>query len=55
VHDNAAATAGNIAAHEWLFGSGMLSDLFRRRGPDLPRTRVYRLFKGLTRSSRCCS
>src|SRR5207244_7140764 len=28
VHDNAAATAGNIAAHEWLFRFGMLSDLF---------------------------
>ena len=28
VHDNAAATASNIAAHEWLFRFGMLSDLF---------------------------
>src|SRR6266480_3604281 len=28
VHDNAAATAGNIAAHELLFRFGMLSDLF---------------------------
>src|SRR5437870_1645102 len=27
VHDNAAATASNIAAHEWLFRFGMLSDL----------------------------
>src|SRR5437773_9431026 len=28
VHDNAAATASNIAAHELLFRFGMLSDLF---------------------------
>jgi hypothetical protein len=27
VHGNAAATANNIAAHEWLFRFGMLSDL----------------------------
>src|SRR5207244_11690322 len=27
VHGNAAATASNIAAHQWLFRFGMLSDL----------------------------
>jgi hypothetical protein len=27
VHDNAAATAANIAAHEWLFRAGMAADL----------------------------
>src|SRR6266550_3884630 len=35
VHDNAAATAGNIAAHEWLFRFGMLSDLFGAVMPAL--------------------
>ena len=27
VHDNAGATAANIAAHEWLFRAGMAADL----------------------------
>src|SRR3989454_10110229 len=47
VHDNAAATASNIAAHEWLFRFGMLSDLF---GAVVLLSLVrafYRLFKGV--------
>jgi hypothetical protein len=28
VHGNAAATASNIAAHEWLFRFGIVTDLF---------------------------
>src|SRR2546430_15633271 len=37
VHDNAAATAGNIAAHEWLVRVGKLDDLFGARAPVLLR------------------
>jgi len=47
VHGNAAATASNIAAHEWLFRFGIISDLL---GPVILIFLVlafYRLFKGV--------
>src|SRR5436189_4284633 len=47
VHDNAAATAGNIAAHEWLFRFGMLSDLFGAVVLIFLVLEFYRLFKGV--------
>src|SRR6266568_4174646 len=47
VHDNAAATAGNIAAHEWLFRFGMLSDLFGAVVLIFLVLAFYRLFKGV--------
>src|SRR5256886_1203694 len=45
VHDNAAATASNIAAHEWLFRFGMLSDLFGAVVLIFLVLAFYRLFK----------
>src|SRR5881397_3787257 len=45
VHDNAAATAGNIAAHEWLFRFGMLSDLLGAVVLIFLVLAFYRLFK----------
>src|SRR5438093_774609 len=47
VHDNAAATAGNLAAHEWLFRFGMLSDLFGAVVLIFLVLAFYRLFKGV--------
>ncbi len=47
VHGNAAATAGNIAAHEWLFRFGMLSDLFGAVVLIFLVLAFYRLFKGV--------
>src|SRR2546430_16623431 len=47
VHDNAAATAGNIAAHEWLFRFGMLSDLVGAVVLIFLVLAFYRLFKGV--------
>src|SRR5213594_3464245 len=47
VHDNAAATAGNIAAHQWLFRFGMLSDLFGAVVLIFLVLAFYRLFKGV--------
>src|SRR6266516_3222524 len=47
VHDNAAATAGNIAAHEWLFRFGILSDLFGAVVLIFLVLAFYRLFKGV--------
>src|SRR6266853_3115194 len=47
VHDNAAATAGNIAAHEWLFRFGMLSDLLGAVVLIFLVLAFYRLFKGV--------
>jgi len=47
VHGNAAVTASNIAAHEWLFRFGIISDLL---GPVILIFLVlafYRLFKGV--------
>src|SRR5438105_1649671 len=47
VHDNAAATASNIAAHEWLFRFGMLSDLLGAVVLIFLVLAFYRLFKGV--------
>ena len=47
VHDNAAATAGNIAAHELLFRFGMLSDLIGAVVLIFLVLAFYRLFKGV--------
>ncbi len=47
VHDNPAATAGNIAAHQWLFRFGMLSDLFGAVVLIFLVLAFYRLFKGV--------
>src|SRR2546429_74633 len=49
VHDNAAATASNIAAHEWLFRFGMLSDLLGAVVLIFLVLAFYRLFKGVDR------
>jgi hypothetical protein len=47
VHDNAAATASNIAAHEWLFRLGIVSDLFCAVILIFLTLALYRLFKGV--------
>jgi hypothetical protein len=47
VHGNAAATAGNIAAHEWLFRFGIVSDLFCAVILIFLALAFYRLFKGV--------
>ena len=47
VHDNAAATASNIAAHQWLFRFGMLSDLAGAVVLIFLVLAFYRLFKGV--------
>ena len=47
VHDNAAATAGNIAAHELLFRFGILSDLCGAVVLIFLVLAFYRLFKGV--------
>jgi hypothetical protein len=45
VHGDAAATASNIAAHEWLFRFGMLSDLLGAVVLIFLVLAFYRLFK----------
>ena len=47
VHGNAAATASNIAAHEWLFRFGIVSDLFCAVILIFLTLAFYRLFKGV--------
>jgi hypothetical protein len=47
VTGNAAATASNIAAHEWLFRFGMLSDLLGAVVLIFLVLAFYRLFKGV--------
>jgi hypothetical protein len=47
VHGNAAATASNIAAHEWLFRFGIVSDLFGAVILIFLVMAFYRLFKGV--------
>jgi hypothetical protein len=47
VHGDAAATASNIAAHEWLFRFGMLSDLVGAVVLIFLLLAFYRLFKGV--------
>jgi Domain of unknown function (DUF4386) len=47
VHGNATATAENIAAHEWLFRFGIVSDLVCGVMLILLVLAFYRLFKGV--------
>jgi hypothetical protein len=47
VHGDAAATAANIAAHPWLFRSGMASDLLGAVVLIFLVLAFYRLFKGV--------
>jgi hypothetical protein len=47
VHGDAAATAANIAAHQWLFRFGMASDLFGAVVLIFLVLAFYRLFKGV--------
>lgn len=47
VHGNAAATASNIAAHEWLFRFGIVGDLFCAVIIIFLVLAFYRLFKGV--------
>jgi hypothetical protein len=47
VHGNATATASNIAAHEWLFRLGIVSDLFCAVILIFLTLALYRLFKGV--------
>lgn len=47
VHGDAAATAANIAAHPWLFRSGMVSDLLGAVILIFLTLAFYRLFKGV--------
>ena len=47
VHGNATATASNIAAHEWLFRFGIVSDLFCAVVLIFLTMTFYRLFKGV--------
>ncbi|HTQ63097.1 MAG TPA: DUF4386 domain-containing protein [Candidatus Solibacter sp.] len=47
VHENAAATVNNIAAHGWLFRFGIVSDLFCAVVLIILTIAFYRLFKGV--------
>src|SRR4249919_1731520 len=47
VHGNAAATVSNIAAHEWLFRFGIVSDLLGGLVLIMLTLAFYRLFKGV--------
>ncbi|HEY3988241.1 MAG TPA: DUF4386 domain-containing protein [Acidobacteriaceae bacterium] len=47
VNGNAAATANNIAAHEWLFRCGIVSQLLCAAGWIFVTLALYRLFKGV--------
>ncbi len=47
VHGNATATASNIAAHEWLFRFGIVSDLLCGVILIFLTLAFYRLFKGV--------
>ena len=49
VHANAAATAGNIAAHETLFRLGIAGQLISQAGFIFVALALYRLFKGVNR------
>ena len=50
VHGNATATVNNIAAHEWLFRFGIVSDLACGVILILLVLAFYRLFKGVDRN-----
>jgi hypothetical protein len=47
VHGNATATASKIAAHEWLFRFGIVSDLFCAVILIFLTLALYRLFRGV--------
>ena len=47
VHGNATATASNIAAHEWLFRFGIVTDLFCAVILIFLTLALYRLFQGV--------
>jgi hypothetical protein len=47
VHGNASATANNIAAHQWLFRFGIVSDLIGAVVLIFLALAFYRLFKGV--------
>ena len=49
VHANAAATAGNIAAHETLFRLGIAGQLISQTGFIFVALALYLLFKGVNR------
>lgn len=49
VHGNAAATAGNIAAHGMLFRLGIACELIGYAGFILVVMALYELFKGVNR------
>ncbi len=50
VHGNAAATANNIAAHQWLFRFGIVGDLLSGVILIFLTLAFYRLFKGVDQS-----
>lgn len=50
VHDNPAATAGNIAAHELLFRLGIFGDLLTGVISLLLTFTLYQLFKGVNKT-----
>src|SRR4249919_2855686 len=50
VHGNAAATVANIAAHEWLFRSGIVSDLVGGVILVFMTLAFFRLFKSVDRN-----
>src|SRR6267143_1334727 len=50
VHGNAAATASNIAAHEWLFRFGIVADLAGAVVLIFLVLALYRLFEGVDRN-----
>jgi hypothetical protein len=50
VHGNAAATVSNIAAHEWLFRAGIISDLVGGVVLIFLTLAFYRLFKNVDRN-----
>jgi hypothetical protein len=50
VHDDAPATVNNIAAHEWLFRFGMVSELIGAIFLVFLTLALYRLFAGVNRN-----
>jgi hypothetical protein len=50
VRGNAAATAGNIASHEWLFRFGIVSDLITGTIAIFVVLALYRLLKGVNQN-----
>jgi hypothetical protein len=50
VHGDAAATSNNIAAHEWIFRLGMVSDLLAATIAIFLVLALYRLLKGVNQN-----